>query len=1151
MQPAIIDEPSLMNRESREEKIIPLSLSHLDSLLEKHIQSLKKTVDRVFGKELFAEDELIKKLPLVKWDNASKVPGAFLIYLLAPLNRSGEIHLFFHEMVSHWLVSGDQLQILSSKNFTFRVKEKEGRIFYFVELLVHVESERQLATINRNLPGLADEIKLGSLSKGYAKHILEMKRLSLGGKTSYIYETIVGAMRRYPKRFEHDIFREIQRFLVNYREEFRQIRDMRHLCRIISSHYLFHKTLQQDVKAYPERRHLYFKLLKTSLQYTFGLKKVLGICIALNSIREYECFEERHIVNAVQRILPESRAIVDSFYSHRHEENKVLTLYIEFEKIKGDDFTLQELILLRKKLHVELKNSIEYLSPSLFIPRNEEELYRNIISLSQELKYVNDLPQAIISFHEQHYDVLKFNVILLRILHPTSLSLHELSCKLPPDDRIILERVTPVGTIRKKYPKEANVFSLEIESRHFLRKNHSVDLLKARQYVVKTIEKLVGDFRDYNGGFLLKQNQQLESIKEELGEEGNLNEFHIENLFYSLSPSIMQTLIPPKAGKALFSLFLKTIEEPLQTQGYNLSHEMHPDHFVAIVKVKQNEIKASFASVPTELRIEPLKYATAHMEIDGHHYLCFLYLNPPSSHSQDLLNIIQKRLNEWVQKQLNRQIVQLHLPRATQSLDPRIGGDRTSGIVIKMLYEGLMRIDKEGKPECAIAEKVVTSDDGLIYTFTLKKTFWSNGSPLTAYDFEYAWKKTLEPSFHSLYSFLLSVIKNAEPAKKGEVPLEEVGIKALDVSTLQVELAYPAPHFLALTAHWTYSPLCCEIDQRHPGWAYHNAESHVSNGPFKLHAWKLNDDLEVIKNHLYWDEATVKLGKIQISIVEDDSIALEMFKRGELDWFGDPITKIPLKDLRHLKEKGLVKDELSAIFWLHLNVNQPPFNNANIRKALAYAINRKHIIETVLERDDEAALSFSRPSLQKFPDGDVELAKSLFEKGLKELGIEKNKCPPIIFSHSENDEHEAISRDIGKQWEKAFAIKIQYERLNWNDYFEAIHRHELMVGGLNWYSRYDDDLYYLDLLICRDQTTSLTHWKNSRFYDIMEKAKKEHNRSVREQHVFEAEQIVLDEMPLIPILIDKWRFMKNQRLKGIKLSSIGQIDFREAYLETN
>lgn len=1151
MQPAI--DPSLMPFDTKEEKIIPLSLS-LDSLLQQHVQSLRKTVERVFGKELFAEEELLKKLPLVKWENTTnKVPGAFFIYLLAPINRSGEIQLFFQEMVSHWLVGGgDQLQIISSKNFTFHLKEKEGRGLFFVEFLVHVETERQFAAINRNLPGLADEIKLGSLSKGYAKHILEMKRLSLGGKTSYIYETIVGAMRRYPKRFEHDIFREIQRFLVNYREEFRQIRDMRHLCRIISAHYLFHKALQQDVKAYPERRQVYFKLHKTALQYTFGLKKVLGICIALNSIREYECFEERHILKAVQRILPDVRVIVDSFYSQRHEENKVLTVYIEFEKIDGNDFTLQELILLRKKLSFELKNSIEYLSPSLFIPRNEEELYRNIISLSQELKYVHDLPQAIISFQEQNYDVLKFNIILLRILHPSSLSLQELSHKLPPDERIIIERVTPVGTIRKKYPKEANVFSLEIESSHFLRKNHSVDLLKARQYIVKTIEKLVGDFRDYNGGFLLKQNQQLEAIKDELGEEGKPHELHIENLFYSLSPSIMQTLVPPKAGKALFSLFLKSIEEPLSNQqGYIFKNEIEPDFFAAIIKVKEIEIKESLASAAKEMAIEALKYATAYLEIDGHHYFCFLYLNPPAAHSQDLLNILQTRLELWVQKQLNRQIVHLHLPRATQSLDPRIGGDRTSGVVIKMLYEGLMRIDKDGKPECAIAENVDISNDGLTYTFKLKKTFWSNELPLTAYDFEYAWKKILDPNFHSLYSFLLSVIKNAESAKKGEVPLKEVGISALDASTLEVKLDYPAPHFLALTAHWTYSPLCFEIDQRHPGWAYHSADSHVSNGPFKLHDWKLNDDLEVVKNDLYWDASSVKLGKIQVGIVEDDSIALEMFKRGELDWFGDPITKIPLKDLRELKERGLVQDELSAIFWLQLNVNLVPFNNAKIRKALAYAIDRKYIIEKVLERNDEPALGFSRPSMQKIPDGALELAQNLFAEGLKELGIERSKCPHIIFSHSENDEHEAITHEIGRQWEKAFGIKINYERLNWNEYFEAIHRHELMVGGLNWYSRYDDPMYYLDLLICRDQTTSVTHWKNNHFIDLMEKAKKASDHLERNQYIYEAEKIAVDEMPLIPILFDKWRFMKNPRLKGIKLSSIGQIDFREAYLETN
>ncbi len=1153
----LIAESGLKSSDSpMENKIIPFSsLQENGSLLEKHLHALTKCVDKVFGKELFTDAALSDKLPLVKWSECDKVPGAFQIYLLSSAHRKHEIHLFFHEMVSHWLVSGDQLNILSSRNLTFQLRQKNNRAFYFIELLVHVENEKQLELVRKNLPGLGYEIKLGAFSKGYARHILEMKRLSLGGKTSYIYETIVSAMRRYPKILEHDIFREIQRFLLHCKEEFREIRDMRHLCRIILSHYLFHKAIGNDVKHAPERRHLYVKLLKTHLHYPFGLKKVVGLAITFNSVREYECFEERHILKAIQRILPGIVAIRDSFYSHRHDENKTLSLYLEIEKDDGKDFSLNELITLRQKLQNELKNSIEYLSPSLFIPRNEEELYRNIIALSQELKYVGDLPQAIISFQEQSHDLLKFNIILLRLLHKDSLSLQELSRHLSVQERFVLERVTSVGTLRKKYVKEACVFSIEIESRLFLRKNHSVDLIRARQSIVQAVEKLVGGFRDYNGGFLLKQNEQLESIKREWGEEAKLHEFLIENLFYSLTPSIMQTLIPPPAGKLLGNLFLKTVEQPLAKQAAHLlERERGGNSFACVIKARAPVIREQIGASLKALEIDPLKLASALVEHEGLYYLCYLYLEPTENEMVSFLDTIQQTLKGVAGQKLDTQTVRLILPHATHSLDPRVGADRTSGIVIKMLYEGLMRTGSNGQLECAIAEKVEISPDKRRYTFTLKETKWSNGVPLTAYDFEYAWKKILEPDFRSTYSFLLFIVKNAEKAKSGEIPLSEVGIRAVDKKTLVVDLEYPAAHFLDLTSHWTYSPLCCEIDQRHPGWAYQNASTHVSNGPFKLDVWKLNDDLAVTKNPLYWDAESVKLGRIELTIMGDRN-AFEMFRRGELDWYGDPIRKIPFKECFSFQEsKELLHSPQEGFFWLQINLDDPLFSTAKLRKAFAYAINRKFLIQQILKRDDDPALRFNNEKAKRasplFPDGDVKLAVKLFEEGLLEIGLTRDKLAPLIVTHSDINEHVALSQEIGRQWEQALGIKVKYERLPWNHYFDALHkRHDFMVGGLSWYSRYEDPLYYLDLLIPRAGTPTVTHWKNPKYSQLIESAKHEIDKVKRGKMIDEAEVLVLEEMPLIPIFFDKWRYVKNPRLKGVILSTIGQIDFREAYLE--
>lgn len=1119
-----------------------------------HNENLLKLANEVFGRELATQENLANKLPLVKWRGLDKAPGAFYLYVLCSSDWDRKRVLFMEEMLTNWLIPNKQLNLLSSRNLSFRLPYWKASLF-FVELFIHIPDEKTLQSVQKHLPEVAKGLKLGALSSGHAKHILEMKRLSLGN-TSFIYDFIAELVRKYPKRFSHDIFRDIQHFLAHCRKDFRQIRSYRHLSRIICCHYLYGKQLEKDLKVFPHSRHLYLKLMHTNLHYPFGLKKVLGLALCLNSLQDYELFEYRHALKTIQRLLPHVHGLQDSYYLHKNEENNLLFIYLEIEKTNGCDFTLTEISHLKKELPNELKNSIEYLSPSLFIPRNEEELIRNIIHLSQELRYVRDLPQAIISFQEQRYDMLRFNVVLVRILNKTSRSLTKLSRQLPSHVQFIPERVANVGYIRKKYTKEANVFSLEVETNHFFRKNHSVDLVKARQYVVKALEKMVGTFRDYNGGFLLKQNEQLSAIKELLGTKGKQNAFLLENLFFSLTPSIMQTYIPPEKGKMLFALFLESLDVDL------LNHEecikktdRTHDAFAVVIKTTHPEIKDEFAQSLTKLEIDSLQLSAASVEVDRVFYHCYLFLNPSEEQIKHFSYLIDTTLSSWLEKMHNLQVLHIPLPRAAQSLDPRLGSDRTSGVVIKMLYEGLMRIDESGKAEPAIAKSYCLSDDLRTYTFTLRKSVWSNGAPLTAYDFEYAWKKILEPDFRFPYSFLFFMIKNAEAAKKGEKPINHVGVRALDSYTLSVELEYPFTTFPSLTTSWVYSPLCREMDQKHPGWAYHSGDTYVCNGPFKLDTWKLNDELQLIRNPLYWDAPSVKLDRIQISIIEEEKTALDLLTHGEIDWVGDPLTKVPPLEVPALKKTKLLKtaEEGYGLFWIQLNFERLPFRSLYMRKAFATAIDRKKVVSNVLYSSDVPAYGFTNTLPEKtiplIAENDPELAQTYFKKGLEELGLSSNDFPTIVFTHSEFEEQELISREIGRQWEVVLGVKVRYERLLWNTYFEALHRGDIMVGGLVWYPRYEHPVYFYDILAFREHTVRITTWKNARYNRLIHQAKFAEDPQECSAYIKQAEEILLEEMPAIPLLYQKFRYTKNPRLKGYIISNINMVDFRAAYLE--
>ncbi len=1126
------------------EKIIPLSEVSEELVIDKHRLSLQESLEKIFGPEL--EEPLSLKLPLFKWKLAPR-SGALLLYLLAKDRKAEELSSSLKEKISTLLLPGEKQRVLSSRNFSFSSGEGEESMFYFEEILIQLQKSGSFPYIEKNLPLVAHELKLGIESKSLVKPWTPLLNLD---PDPYITQTLLRLTRRYPTIFDESIFRDLSHFLLDCREEFCKIRSMRHLARIVSTHYFFTKTLEQETKVYPGRRHLYFKLFNTELRYTFGLKRALGIAIAINSLQEYECFEPRHILKAINRVLPGVRVIPDSFYSNRSQDTKLMVSYLEIEKAKGEDFTREEIAELKANLKEELKNSIEYLTPALFLPRNEEELLRNIILLSAELKYVSDLPQAIISFQEQRSDVLKFNIILLRILTKKSKPIQQ-SSLLSLHDRLIVEKVAQVGQVRKKYTKEATVFSIEIENGLFLRKNHSVDLLSARQYIVKSVEKLVGPFRDYNGGFLLKQKEQLEAIRSALGELGKRHELILENLFYSLAPPIMQTFIAPELAKPFFVLFLELINQEIpKGAGYLLSEKENSGFFALAIKAQTPEIKERALRALSEVPIAPLKLASAALEIEGNEYLCYLYLNPTEEEKEAFSSVIKKALSLWSKGQNELQVLHLHLPRAPQSLDPRIGADRTSGVVIKMLYEGLVRVSRGGGPELAIAERVDISEDGKKYLFHLRSSYWSNGSPLTAYDFEYAWKKILEPHFTFSYSFLFHSIKNAKLVKSGHMPIDQVGITVQSDRELLVELEHPFPQFLDLLAHWTFVPLCREIDQKHPGWAYHSSETYVCNGPFKLSEWRLNDDLELVKNPHYWQAKSTKFDKISIHIIEDEEAAHSLFLKGKLDWHGDPVSKIPFKALADLQAKDAVHvSPISGLFWLQLNTRAIPFKNPKLRRAFATAISRKDLIDKILHSTDTPALGFYRKSSSPiFHDGDRELARKLFVEGLAELGMVPADLPPILFAHSEIEEHIAIARDITKCWEEVLGVKSILERHSWHNFFEALQRQDYMVGGLTWFSRYDDPSYYLEILSL--DKPYISNWDKQGLVHLLEQAKHTLDPTLRQKRIEMVDHFAVEQMPVIPLFFQNLRYTKNPRLQNVILSENCLIDFREAFLSS-
>jgi hypothetical protein len=398
----------------------------------------------------------------------------------------------------------------------------------------------------------------------HASRLLETHLLSAQEKNGILQEKISRLIQRNPEEIDYDIFGELQHFIVMSKDEFKAPRDPHHLSRLVALFYLFRKSIARDQEKRPDKRHIRLKLSHVALDLPWGQKKVLGVCVALNLLRDNELFEERHLIRAVQNGLSGVKAVGDSFFVNEGTDDRVHTLYLEVEKENGESFTPADLHHLRRFLPDELKRTVEIPLNSLFMPRNEEEIIRHIVTLSGQLRFVKDLPQVILIFDEQKSGDLYFTVLLVRILYPSSLSIQALFGKEDSFMTYIPDRVKRVGMVRKRYPKEATIFRLKFSSQPFLRDDQSVDLFRARQAVIQEMQRLIGDVRDYNGGMIAKQIELLTSLQQLLGGSDRTASRLLETFFHAIYPIEARSIVPPEQLKKLFLLWKQLLDNPSQ-----------------------------------------------------------------------------------------------------------------------------------------------------------------------------------------------------------------------------------------------------------------------------------------------------------------------------------------------------------------------------------------------------------------------------------------------------------------------------------------------------------------------------------------------------------------------------------------------------------
>ncbi|MEX0962290.1 MAG: peptide ABC transporter substrate-binding protein [Simkaniaceae bacterium] len=496
--------------------------------------------------------------------------------------------------------------------------------------------------------------------------------------------------------------------------------------------------------------------------------------------------------------------------------------------------------------------------------------------------------------------------------------------------------------------------------------------------------------------------------------------------------------------------------------------------------------------------------------------------------------------------------LRLNFHQSPQSFDPRKSGDIYTSTLAFMLFDGLTNSNHEGKIMLSLAESVEVLNEARTYIFHIRDAKWSDGKTITAYDFEYSWKKVLSPNFPSLSAYLFFPIKNAKEVKEGLLPVDKLGISSLDEKRFRVDLEKPTPYFLELISFASFYPVPENIDERAINWDKKLDSNTIVSGPFKGEKFRINRDIFLKKNELFWDSDQVNIEAISISLIADENLALNLFEKNELDWIGGTLSPIPTDAIAALlKSPYSVTIQKAATLFTTFNVTKAPFTNAHIRKAFSLAINRQELVEHISQLDDEVALSII-PSIMRdtqkkiafFSDYCPDKAKIHLKKGLAELGIDKHELSAIQYLIPNIKIHQKIAQVLQEQWYLNLGIWVQINEVDNKILLDAFSKKEYFFGQYYWVAHYNDPMNILERFFKKSWGKNYPGWENSQYKKIVNESLFITEKEKRHQILENAEKILLKEMPLCPLFHMNSLFLKSHRIQNEGVSPIRGIQPR-------
>ncbi|MFO1353109.1 MAG: peptide ABC transporter substrate-binding protein [Gammaproteobacteria bacterium] len=473
-----------------------------------------------------------------------------------------------------------------------------------------------------------------------------------------------------------------------------------------------------------------------------------------------------------------------------------------------------------------------------------------------------------------------------------------------------------------------------------------------------------------------------------------------------------------------------------------------------------------------------------------------------------------------------------------ETLDPQLVSGVWESRICGDLFLGLTTEAADAKTIPGAAASWNASADGLTYTFKLRDHNWSDGQPVTADDFVFAFRRILDPATAAEYASLLFIIKNAEELNKGQAKPEDLGVKALDSKTLDITLKAPAPYFIDMLTHHSTFPIPKHIVEKY-GKDWIKKGNIVGNGPYVLNEWLPNTHIILDKNPKFYDAANVKIDRVIYDPNEDRGATQKAFRASELD-----VTKDFASDQIDWLKKNLPEETHIApflgIYYYAINTKKPPFGDPRVRVALSMAIDREAITDKVLKTGELPAYSFVPPGVGNYQGGPALIAWKAMpyaeriakaKQLLTEAGFGPDKPLKFTLSYNTSENHKRIAVAVAAMW-KQLGVQVELFNSEAKVHYENLQQHNFEIGRAAWIADYSDPQNFLYLLETRTGAQNYAQYSNADYDKLMQEAEVTQDLPKRASILAKAEAIAMAEQPVIPIYYYVSKNLVSKKVKG-------------------